>query len=230
MRRLTLLGLCLAGMLAAGAGSAQATPRWALKEVGVFGGWGNAEGFVESMPQETVRTLGELTITSNSPTGNLKPISECLSRSVSTVEDPASKTLPGTSQMESLEVICEKETGGLNAAAPFPCTRVGEPFEMRIGGAHWASQLEAGKEPPPGKKFFDIFPNVNLEVLCLVTKEHAVYTGALKGQITIGRLRWLGAPSGELEDAGTGHKFNLKGTEFLMPVNNQYIVLRAADL
>jgi len=223
MRRLALLGLCLVGMLAATAQGAQAAPHWFVKEPGVFGGWTAVEGFVEAMPQETLRSEGEMTITSNSPSGRLRPISECLARGTALVEDPSSKTLPGTAMIERFEGICEKETGGLNAASPYPC-RLGEPFEFRIAGGSWAGQLEQ-----EGTKVFLALPSVDLEVECDVSHERAQYTGPLKPQVTVGRLRFLGATTGELEDGSTGHRFNLKGTEFITPVLEKYIVLRVGE-
>jgi len=210
-------------MVAATAQSAQAAPRWFVKEVGVFGGWSGLEGYVEAMPQETLRGEAEMTMTSNSQSGKLRPISECLARATALVEDPASTTLPGTAMMERFEGICEKETGGLNAASPFPC-RLGEPFEFRIAGGSWAGQLEQS-----GPKPILALPSVDLEIECDVSHERAQYTGALKPEVTVGRLRFLGATTGELEDGSTGHKFNLKGTEFITPAIEKYIVLRVGE-
>jgi len=216
LKRLTLLGLGLIGVFAIASATAQATvgPRWYLKETGGYIPLSGLSGLIEPMAQETLQSEGEISVVTNVKYSGLRSLSECLVKDRGSIEDPPNMELAGTGEMEEFGVVCEKESGGLNAAAPYPCV-VGEPFEL-IGVGRWPSTLER----EGSHKVFDNFGIVQIEVNCLATKEHAVYAGPLRVEFAVGRLRFLGAASGELEDTtNPGHRFTMKGTDFIVPVN-----------
>lgn len=226
MLRRSLLALLCASALCALSSSAAAQaeePRWFVKEAGAFVQIGGLTGLTEFMSSETLEGLGGMQVNSNAKPLHLKPISECEAKQRQSIEDPPDLALPGTSAMEEFELLCEKETGGLNAAAPYPCTTVGEQFEVRGVGFNWAGKLEPDPSGPSGRRSFENFGAVSLEVYCPRTKEHARYLGSMKPHMMIGKLRFLGAESGEFEEPKSGMRFSLKGSEFLAPAKYQNI-------
>jgi len=222
LRRSLLALLCASALCVLGSpAAAQASaPRWFVKEAGAFVQIGGLTGLAEFMSSETLQGLGVLEVISNATPLHLKPISDCETKERQSIEDPPELSLPGTGAMEEFELLCEKETGSLNAAAPYPCTTVGEQFEVRGVGFTWPAKLEPGSS---ASKSFENFGAVSLEVFCPRTKEHAIYLGSMKPQMLIGKLRFLGAESGEFEEPKSGMHFSLKGTEFLAPVKYQNV-------
>jgi hypothetical protein len=193
------------------------TPRWYVKETGVLVPLSPSGlvGLVEVVSPETLQGQGELTVVSNSqPVKREKPVSNCLAKDRESIEDGS--FLPGTGQMEEFELVCEKGTGPLNGAELPPCL-YGEGFEMKGVAPSWQSTLEvdvSGATPI----YYDNFAAVDVEVYCLKTKLHAEYTGSLRPEVRLGRLKFLGALSGQLEQASSGRRFYLKGINYIAPV------------
>ncbi len=220
--RLTMIGLCVAAALAMTATAAQAAPRWFVKETGLPP---KETGLHEVLVPETLLGEGELSVYSNAHPPKERPISNCLVRNRESIDDPEETELPGTGEMEEFEVVCEKGTGSLNAAMPYPCTH-GETFELKATGLNWVSTLETSGSGPLGPRIYDDFPDVAIEVDCLVNGEHAVYTGSLRPQVTIGRLKFTSS-SGQVEEPVSGEHFYFKGSDFIEP--RLYKDVRADD-
>ena len=225
-RRLTLVVLCLFAVFATAAATARAplpghelvrtpdasVPRWWMKETGSLASYTGTSGLTEIAAPETLVGEGEIKIVSNSVPKGERPISDCLLRNRELIEDPAETSLPGTGEMEEFELVCEKGTGQLNAAYPHPCIP-GEAFEVKGVAGTWTSTLEAS-----GTRFYDNFPGVVLTVECLKSKLTAEYAGSLRPEAALGRLKFLGSASGELEETmGGGEKFYLKGYDWVYP-------------
>jgi len=219
------------------AGAQAGTPRWYGKETGSLVPIGGDGGLVELMSPENLQSMGQLTVVVG------KSVSVCLVKDRESIENPMNALLPGTGEMEEFEVVCEEGTGpGLNAAAPFPCVLVGEAFELKAVNVSWPSTLEVGGPKRSVRvrrkratsirnlpKYYDKFTGVDIEVYCLKSKQHAEYTGSLKPEVEVGRLTFRGPESGELEEASSGRRFYLKGSDWITPqkyknirVNSEY--------
>jgi hypothetical protein len=227
---LTLIELCLIAVFGMTSTGAQAgnPPRWYGKKTGTAVPYSANAGLVELTSPETLQGTGKLSIVS-------KNHSSCLVKSRESIEDP-SALLPGTGEMEEFEVVCEEGTGpGPNEAAVFPCV-TGEPFELYGMSLNWPSTLEADPTPGAGRgrvrdlpTYYDSFTGVDVEVYCLTSREHAEYKGSLRPEVEVGRLQFLGPKSGELEEASSGSRFSLGGTDYVAPekykdvrVNSEY--------
>jgi hypothetical protein len=220
LRRSLLTLVCVALCGLALTASAQAAPRWFVKEAGAYVPVSDLSGLSEFMGAENVVALGDLQVKSNAKQLHFRPVSECLVKARQSIEDPPETSQPGRGEMEEFEVLCEKETGGQNAAQLYPCTTFGEQFEIRDVG-NWAGKLEP--DPSTGtRKSFENFGPLSLEVFCPRTKESAVYLGSLDPQAEIGRYRFL-PESGEFTEPKSGMTFNLKGFLFTSPAKYQQV-------
>jgi len=211
--RISVVAGCVAALLAVNAAGASANaPRWWLKETGSLVEYSGTGGLVEATTPETLLGEGELAVTSKSVPKAEKPISNCLARTAQRIVDPAEVALPGMSEVEQFEIACEKGTGSLNAAFPPPCS-AGEAFEM-IGSVPWSAVLEEA-----GSKIYYELPEVTFTVNCLKSQSSAKYSGSLRAEVKLGRLRFLGASSGELMDPENSQTLNLKGYDYIQPLN-----------
>jgi hypothetical protein len=130
--------------------------------------------------------------------------------------------------MEEFDVLCEKESGTGNYAAPYPCV-TGEPFELKGVGLNWQSTLEVGafkigtKGP---RRYYENFPEVDIEVNCMKSQEHNKYVGSLRPEVAIGRLIFRGPESGEPKDT-TGHSLSFAHPDYIAPARYKDIRVRS---
>jgi hypothetical protein len=213
-----LVGLCSVAVFALTSVVAQAgVPRWYVKETGSLVSYDEHSGVVEPPSPETLQSQGELQVVTTRKLAKRPSFSNCLSKGRASISNPVEATLPGTGGIEEFEVVCEKGTGSLNAGQPAPCI-YGEGFELKGLSLNWPFTLES-VTGSHGPLYYANITGVNIEVDCLKSKEHATYTGSLRAAVTVGRLKFAGAESGELQDVSTGERFSLKGSYFIEPLN-----------
>jgi len=227
-RRMALLALCgaLAGVTAAVAQSAgshrtaslpastaETMPqRWYVLESGNLVSYEEQSGLTELTAPETLAIAGEVQVNHEESTSSLPPLSNCLMKGRETIADPTEASAAGTAELTELEISCEKATGSLNSGQPYPCTRLGEPFELKAVGGPWPATLVPG---PPKKHGYphgeakESFAKVELEVLCLQSREHGIYTGTLSPLVTLGRFAFSKATA-ELEEPVSKHHLFLQ--------------------
>ncbi len=253
-KRLRLSLLCMLGVFASASAVAHAgAPRWYGKATGSLVPISGTSGLSELTSPETLHSAGQVKVVSSNFSECLVKDRETV-EDPSNVLLPGTGQME-----EFEVVCEEGTGPGLNAAAPFPCVTVGEAFELTGINLNWQSTLEVGgakhnaraahragsararrrahggRAPRRGLSvralpvYFDKFTDVEVEVNCLQTKEHAVYKGTLKPEVEVGRLRFLGPESGELEEPTSGSHFYLKGNDWLAPdkykdirVNSEY--------
>ncbi len=225
MLRGSVVAACAAAaMLAFGSAAAQASslaaqtsspPLWYVQQTGAFVPLAENSGMEEIPAPETMIGLGNIEVTSGR-------VSECISRERQLIEDPPMAIIPGSGAMEEFELLCEKGTGAANEAEAPPCVN-GEPFEVRATHLNWAATLEEGPKVK-NQKFYEYFPHVSVEVFCTRSREHDEYSGSLRPEMALGKLIFVGASTGVLEDSAH-HSLNLKGREFLEVPN--YKAVRA---
>jgi hypothetical protein len=231
LKRSTLVGLCLVGVCLVGvfavtsAVAQTVVPRWYVKETGSLVSYSEQSGLIELQSPETLQSQGELLVLTTRQLEKRPSLSNCLGKDRASISNPAESSLPGTGEMEEFEVVCEKGTGSYNAGQPAPCF-VGEGFELKGLNLNWPFTLES-VTGTHGPLYYANFTGVDIEVDCLKAKTQATYTGSLRAQVTVGRLKFLGPASGELTDISTGEHFALKGSDFIEPV--KYKDVRAVN-
>jgi hypothetical protein len=212
MARMTTLaaGLLAAGLIATLAPSAEAAssppPLWYVQQTGAYIPLGLNSGLEEITSPETLQGSGDIVLSAIHT-------SDCISRSRQLIEDPPMPIVPGSGSMEQFELLCEKSTGAANGAEAYPCL-YGEPFEVRQT-KDWAGTIEEGPKQK-NQKMYEEFPKAAVEVYCTKNGLHDEYTAALHLEIVIGKLLFIGAPTGVFEDH-SGHHFNFKGKETMSP-------------
>ncbi len=207
VKRIAIGGLCLIGVLAMTAASAQAAPRWWVRETGSV-----ARSELTPSTPETLLLQGAVTLHVVSG----KAV-KCLVKGRGSMENPAILTSAGVGGMESFEGICEK-------GAPPPCLP-SEPSEFTgIFAPNWPSELVE-----IGTKIYDRFTGSEIKVFCLKTKFSGIYKAVAGDQLTpllgTGTLKFEGPPYGELE-AGPAHIY-LTGKIYVAPESSLYKLVRA---
>jgi hypothetical protein len=198
------------------AAEATTAPHWYVLESGNLVAYNESSGLSELTEPETLDIAGEVQLHNEEKISKLPPYSNCLMKGQETITDPPEGSVPGSGELQELEISCEKSTGNLNAGQPYPCTTAGEAFELKAVGGPWASTLvDTGVKKPTGGDRFDAnFPRIELEVLCLKSRAHGVYVGALKPEVSLGRYTFLQS-SGELEEPASAHHLFFKGKVFI---------------
>jgi hypothetical protein len=246
VRRLAVLALCAAaaGVTAAVAQSAAshraampaasataettAVQRWYVLQPGGFVSYDETSGLSELAAPETLDIAGEVQVNHEESTSNLPPLSNCLIKGQETISDPTEPSASGTAELTDLGISCEKGTGAVNAGQPYPCTQTGEPFELKAVGGPWTATLvPSTKKPGPYPRAIanEKFPKVELEVVCLHSRAHGIYTGAPNPEVTLGRLTFTQALA-EFEEKSSGHHLFVKGNKVFISTPH-YLNVRA---
>jgi hypothetical protein len=233
LRKLAVLALCAAGAgitatvahsadthkagrRVAFAAETTVAPRWYVLKSGNLVGYDEKKGLDELSKPEMLNIAGEVQVHNEEQLSKRPPWSNCLMKGYASITDPAEASLAGSAELQELEISCEKATGQLNGGQPFPCTLVGEAFELKAVGGPWPATLEdTGIKRDIGIDRFNLnFPKIELEVLCLKSRAHGIYVGALKPEVSLGRYN-LWQTSGELEEPASGHHLFLRGKDWI---------------
>jgi hypothetical protein len=204
LRRLAVMGLCVISVFALTAAVAQASPEWWVRHTGAPTG--------ESLSvKETLGNEGEITV--------LRPPEKPFKCLVKGDEEVFNLFAIGHGEGTVMEGLCEK-------GAPYPCA----PFELSEFVSitpNWTSELVK-----VGTKIFNKFGTTEIEWKCLTFSGHAVYKQVtpLQPEVGIGKLKFKGAPSGELEISPTipaVPHLSFKGTYYTAPETSTYKAIRA---